>query len=164
MTPLTATLNPTPAQQGAPQEAPMQSLTIPGRPKSRLRDGAGRLLHDAHEYLTRVTHAARTHLGRPDGPAHPAGSIRLHIDLYYAFTPEQVAILDENRATWHLHQIPNADTAPGLILQALTGVLYTHTSQVDRLTVTRHVITDREAIARFGRRARRGAAQITWKA
>jgi hypothetical protein len=93
---------------------------------------------------------------------YPDGLLAVRLELYYAFADE---IADEIRGapvTWHMHNIPRADTAPTLILTGLAGALYAHTGQVQPLVVVREVLSTREAIARFGRGCRAGAAIVRW--
>lgn len=113
---------------------------------------AGRRYYDHVQALARKTFG--------NTPAHPDGPLPLRLELYYAFTDEQIAELGQSHATWHLQSIPNAATAPTLILSALAGHLYTHTSQVEPLTVTRHVVSHDQAIADHGAACRRGLAIV----
>lgn len=136
---------------------PTNQLIIPGRPQARIRNGSGRLLDVAIDYVRAVRHAARP-LTQPDGtPANPTTAIPLNIELTY--TSEH----DIPPSQWHHESIPNADTAATLILQALTGSLYTHASQANPLIVTRRLITPLEATTRWGRNAERGCTIITWQ-
>ena len=146
------------------QRAPEASvLLIPGRPQAKHRHNDGQIVRDAADaYLGQIKTLARRHITN-NGPLHPDGPVAVQLALYYAFSDEKVAEINARHATWYLHSIPNADRAPTLILSALAGILYAHSSQVEPLTIARHIISTRHAVAEFGPRARRGAAIITWR-
>ena len=133
-------------------------LIIPGRPQARLHTSDGAPLHAGRRYYDHVQALARRTFGNT--PAHPSGPIPIQLELYYAFPDDQVAELGKSHATWHLNSIPSAATAPTIILSALAGHLYTHTSQVEPLTVTRTVLSIDEATATYGDACRRGLAII----
>ena len=135
-------------------------LLIPGRPQSRLRNDHGQLLEGGQEYYNQVQRTARQAFSSV--PLFTHEPVPLKIEFYYAFSDEMIGDIIGKPATWYLHNIPNTHTAPGIILSALSGFLYTHSSQVEPLTVTRTIFSTREMIARFGKHCRRGATVVKY--
>ena len=133
-------------------------LVIPGRPQARMHASDGTPLAAGRRYYDHVQALARRAFGNT--PARPTGQVPIRLELYYAFTDEQAAELGKSHATWHLQSIPSAATAPTIILGALAGHLYAHTSQVEPLTVTRAIVSHDEATATYGPACRRGLAII----
>lgn len=136
-------------------------LVIPGRPQARLRDSAGRPLRAGARYLDLVRRLARRQFG--GSVLHQNGMLPLRLELYYALADD--GLVGEIRSVpvvWHLHNIPRADTAQGIILSGLVGTLYSHAAQVEPLTVLRQVLSVRESIAQFGRGCRGGAAVVRY--
>ncbi len=129
-------------------------LVIPGRPQSRERNGDGRDNRTAAAYVDAVRQAAREHgLGRRGHPLVPHGHV--HVDLLLVYTSDQ----DLPPTSWPAQSIPNADTAAHLILKALTGLAWTHATQVNPLVTTRRVITPAESRSLYG--SVHGATVIT---
>lgn len=89
-------------------------LLIPGRPRSRLRDEHGRLLRSGQVYLDYVRHLARRRWGQ--GVAYPTGQLPIRIELFYAVADAEAEAMRGAHVTWHLQNIPRADTAPTVIL------------------------------------------------
>ena len=133
-------------------------LVIPGRPQARMHASDGTPLDAGRRYYDHVQALARRAFG--DQPIHPHGQVPIRLELYYAFSDQQVAELGQSHATWHLQSIPNAATAPTIILGALAGHLYAHTSQVEPLTVTRTILSHDQATAEHGAACRRGLAIV----
>jgi hypothetical protein len=133
-------------------------LLIPGRPQSRLRDDKGNPLIVGQRYLEYVRRLARRHYGNT--PLVPGEPLALKLSLYYGFDSDQVEHVRNLPAIWHLHNIPRADTAPGIILSGLAGHLYSHVGQVQPLTVVRIVVSSEECAAQFGSRCTAGAAVV----
>lgn len=120
-------------------------LLIPGRPQSKPRNSQGTDLAAAHAYTATVRAAATTAgLGRNGHPHTPNGHLRVDITLIY--TSDH----DVPPTAWPTHSIPNADTAPTLVLKALTGLAWTHATQANPLIVTRRVITRHECQRLYG--------------
>ena len=120
-------------------------LVIPGRPQSRERNGDGRDNRTAAAYLDAVRTAAKQlGLGHRGHPLVPHGHV--HVDLLLVYTSDQ----DLPPTSWPAQSIPNADTAAHLILKALTGLAWTHATQVNPLVVTRRVVTRAECRQLYG--------------
>lgn len=124
-------------------------ITIPGRPQAKTRDKRGQLLDTAACYIEAVRAAVKQAAQRPLGDG-----LALDIRLVYT-SPAPLGI-----TAWPLHSIPNADTAPNLVLTALTGVLVHHRTQINPLTITRTVLRPHECRDLYG--SGDGATILTW--
>lgn len=125
-------------------------ITIPGRPQAKDRDHQGHRLEAAKTYMDAVREAVTPLVERPH---HSSVRIDLHF-IYTSLNPLTIS-------AWPKSNIPNADTAAGLALRALTGLLTHHKSQFNPLTVTRTVLTPGECQRLHG--ATDGATIITWE-
>lgn len=133
-------------------------ITIPGRPQAKLVDGRhGTYRPSSGDYVEQIRAAARQHgLGRRGHPHTPHG--HLHVDLLLIYTSEE----NLPPTSWPDQSIPNADSAAGLVLKALTGLAWTHATQANPLVVTRRVITPAECRQLYG--SLHGATVITIEA
>ncbi|MFA5594873.1 MAG: hypothetical protein WDA15_06290 [Trueperaceae bacterium] len=125
-------------------------ILVPGRPQANQRDKQGHLLEAAKTYMDAVREAAAPLVERPH---HSSVRIDLHF-VYTSLNPLTIS-------AWPQSNIPNADTAAGLALRALTGLLTHHKSQFNPLTVTRTVLTPGECERLHG--TTDGATIITWE-
>lgn len=125
-------------------------ITIPGRPQSKDRGHDGRLLDAAKAYLDAVRTAARD-------AATAAHQGHVHLGIQFIYAVEEPLPITE----WPRTSIPNADTAAGLALRALVGVLVEHKSQFNPLVITRSIVHPVEAQALYGDPT--GATIITWE-
>lgn len=124
-------------------------ITIPGRPQSKTRDKHGQLLDAATRYID----AVRAEINR--AVPHPLdGELALDVRLIYT-SPAPLGI-----HAWPMQSIPNADTAPALVLTALHGTLVHHRTQINPLLITRTVLRPAECRALHG--SPHGATILTW--
>lgn len=152
-------INAPPLRGQSAKGGPVQNtLVIPGRPQSQLRNRRGELLTAGHNYLEAIK-AYAAQLNNRHEPLYSTEALRLDIHLYYATLAGANLPVD----TWHRKSIPNGDTAASLVLSGLTGHLYAHATQANPLIIHRHAVTPDECLNRFGPQAKRGATLIRWE-
>lgn len=121
-------------------------ITVPGRPQSKLRNAKGEELRAAHHYHDAVRRAAvAAGLGKNGHPHSPAGQVAVWVTFVYASLK-----LALPPTAWSDEGIPNAHRAPKIALLALTGLAWTHESQVNPLIIIRSVLTPEECRHKYG--------------
>lgn len=132
------------------------TLLIPGRPVARFKHRDGERLDVAERYVQLVQDCARP---LPNPPLFKHQEIELRLELYFACDDEDIIF---KPVKWNFAKIPNADTAPGVILSALVNHLYRHVGQVNPLTVVRILKPSSELIGDYGESCAKGLAIIRW--
>lgn len=126
------------------------------------RPRADRNNERGNTYFWHAKRSATSALESDGLPVVRTGPIHISIGLIY---PQPGAMLEHDVrdiGLWGEHGIPRPERAAALILDALTGSLYSSVSQVEPLHVSRIILPAPKILEQFGPDNTRGCTVIRW--